>query len=126
MDCRSKHWAPFGCALILCACATASFPPEAQPISAKALQERLSGKHFTARMANGLDWQIRYEADGLMNMVVSNGTADKGRWRTEDNRLCVDFEGKFPSGCSEMRADAGRLYLQRSSTGEIVVLTPRP
>ncbi len=80
----------------------------------------------TARMANGVGWLMRYEIDGRINMEVSNGTADKGRWRAEDNRLCVDFEGKFPSGCSEMRADASRLYLKRGSTGEAVALTPKP
>ncbi len=112
--------------LVLAGCATPTFAPEAQPVTAKALQERLAGKTYTARIANGIGWEMRYEPQGLMHMTVSNGTADRGRWRTEDNRLCVDFEGKFPSGCSEVRADASWLYLQRGSTGEIVVLTPKP
>lgn len=112
--------------LVLAGCATPTFAPEAQPVTAKALQERLAGKTYTARIANGIGWEMRYEPQGLMHMTVSNGTADRGRWRTEDNRLCVDFEGQFPSGCSEVRADASWLYLQRGSTGEIVVLTPKP
>ncbi|WP_310565668.1 hypothetical protein [Hydrogenophaga sp.] len=112
--------------LVLAGCATPTFAPESQPVTGKALQERLAGKTYTARIANGIGWEMRYESQGLMHMTVSNGTADRGRWRTEDNRLCVDFEGKFPSGCSEMRADANRLYLKRGSTGEIVVLTPKP
>lgn len=112
--------------LVLAGCATPTFAPEAQPVTAKALQERLAGRTYTARIANGIGWEMRYEPQGLMHMTVSNGTADRGRWRTEDNRLCVDFEGQFPSGCSEVRADAKQLYLKRASNGEIVALTPKP
>lgn len=112
------------CTVLLGACA--SFPPEAQPIPAKALQERLAGKTYTARVANGVGWEMRYEANGRMQMKVSNGTSDGGRWRTEDNRLCIEFEGQFPSGCSEVRADGKQLYLKRASNGEVVALTPKP
>ncbi len=114
------------CVLTACATAPPGFPPVAQPITAKALHERLVGKNYLGQTAKGQGWDIHYAADGRLQMRVSSGESDQGRWRTEDNRLCVDFEGKFPSGCSEMRADTGRLYLQRVSTGEIVVLTPKP
>lgn len=114
------------CLLAACVTTPMSFPPEAQPISAAALQTRLAGKSYAGRLANGTGWTARYEANGRLQFNVSNGTSDKGRWQTEDNRLCVTFEGAFPSGCSEMRADAQRLYLQRSSTGEVVTLTPQP
>lgn len=113
-------------ALLASLTACASFPTGSQDITAKDLQQRLAGKTYTARIANDVGWEMRYGTDGRMAMDVSNGTADKGRWRTEDNRLCVDFEGKFPSGCSEMRADAKQLYLKRHSTGEIVALTLKP
>lgn len=109
-----------------CAAPGTGFAPEAQLISAKDLQERLTGTTYTARVASGSGWEMRYETNGLMHMTVSNGSADRGRWRTEDNRLCVDFEGKFPSGCSEMRADGKQLYLKRASSGEVVTLTPAP
>lgn len=116
-----------GSAFLLTACTTlpTAFPPEAQAITANALQERLSGKAFQAQLAGGMQWAIQYGADGRMSMRAGKG-ADKGRWRTEDNKVCVDFEGSFPSGCSEMRADPRRLYLQRASTREVVILTPRP
>lgn len=115
-----------GTALLIGLTACASFPSDAQDVTAPALQSRLAGKTYTARTANGVGWEMRYETDGRMQMTLSNGSADKGRWRTEDNRLCIDFEGPFPSGCSEMRADAQRLYLKRGATGEIVALTPKP
>lgn len=122
------NWLLLCCLLGMGACATTApaFPPAAQPISAKALQERLAGRTYTARTANGMGWEMRYGSDGRMSMSVSNGESDRGHWRTEDGRLCVDFEGKFPTGCSEMRADAARLYLKRGQNGEIVVLTPKP
>lgn len=124
----NKSIACAGALVLLGACTSIphTFAPEAQPIAAKSLQDRLAGKTYTARVANGIGWEMRYEASGRMQMTVSNGTADGGRWRTEDSRLCIDFEGSFPSGCSEVRADAKQLYLKRASTGEVVVLTPKP
>jgi len=117
-------------ALALTACATSplpqSFPAEAQSIQAPALKDRVSGRTYTGRMTSGVGWEMKYAADGRFNMRTSNGETDQGRWRTEDNRLCVDFEGKFPSGCSEVRTDAKRLYLKRASTGEVVALEAAP
>jgi hypothetical protein len=113
-------------ALVGCATVSSSFPSDAAPVQADALKVRLSGQAFSGRLANGSEWDMRYAADGSMNMRTTNG-ADKGRWRTENNRLCVDFEGMFPSGCSEVRVgDAKRLYLKRSTTGEVVTLTAKP
>lgn len=114
------------CAMLLVACA--SYPPEAQPIAAKALQERLAGKAFVGSTRNGMGWEMRYGTDDRMSMDVSGSYAgsDKGRWRTEDSRLCIDYEGAFPSGCSEIRADAKHLYLKRERNGEIVKLTTKP
>ncbi len=121
-------------ALALCAmaagCATPSppkeFPPGAQQIPAQALKDRLSGRSYTARLSNRTGWHMAYGADGSFRMRTSDGNSDQGRWRTEDSRMCVAFEGPFPSGCSEMRADDKLLYLQRRGTGEVVALEPAP
>ncbi|MCV0437821.1 MAG: hypothetical protein K5880_04280 [Hydrogenophaga sp.] len=96
------------------------FPPDAQPANAQVLKERLSGRGFVARQANGTGWDMNYAADGRFAMRLSNGQTDQGRWRAEDNRVCIEFEGRFPSGCSEMRVSPSRLYLKRGSTGEVV------
>jgi hypothetical protein len=119
-----------GCA-IAAGCATQpdvpkTFPPDAQALSAAALQERLSGRAFTVRPARGGSADLDYGADGRYRIRLSSGESDQGRWRTEDGRTCVTYEGRFPSGCSEMRATADRLYTKRGSTGEVLVLTPRP
>ena len=121
---RSNLIVAIGCVALLAGCA--SYPPDAHPIDAKALHERLAGKTYTARTATGMGWEMRYGPDGRLNMELSNGDADKGRWRAEEGRLCIDFEGKFPSGCSEVRADAKQLYFKRGSNNEIVVLTVKP
>jgi hypothetical protein len=121
-----------GCCAIAAGCATTpsdvpkNFPPDAQPVGAEALKERLSGRSFTARQANGFGWEIRYAADGRFSMWTNNGNSDRGRWRTEDSRVCLAFEGSFPSGCSVMRASPSRLYLKRGSTGEVMALEAKP
>jgi hypothetical protein len=103
-----------------------AFPPEASALSAVALQDRLSGRAFTVRLARGGSADLDYGADGRYRIRLSSGESDQGRWRTEEGRVCVTYEGRFPSGCSEMRATADRLYTKRGSTGEVLVLAPRP
>ncbi len=126
------HLVMSSCCAIAAGCATPQpevpkeFPPAAQPIGAQALKERLSGRSFTARQANGFGWEIRYAADGRFTMWTNSGHSDRGRWRTEDNRACLEFEGSFPSGCSAMRASPDRLYLKRGSTGEVMALDAKP
>jgi hypothetical protein len=52
---------------------------------------------------------------------VSTGASDKGKWRVEGSQMCTEY-ARFPSGCVEMRASANRVYLKRSSTGEVVAM----
>lgn len=111
--------------VLLTACANlpTSFPPDAQPISARELETRLAGTSYVAKSPG---WRINYGAQGQMELTLNNGQSAKGRWRAEDSRLCIDFENTFPSGCSEMRAGHGKLYLRRNVNREVVVLTPQP
>lgn len=102
------------------------FPSDAKLIAAQALKDRLSGRGFTARQANGVGWDMTYDPDGRFTMRTSNGLMDQGRWRAEDNRVCIEFEGRFPSGCSEMRVSPNRLHLKRASNGEVVALDAKP
>jgi predicted small secreted protein len=119
------------CALVAgCAASGAGqvrdFPPDAQTLSAQALKDRLSGRSFTVRLASGGSADLDYGADGRYRIRLSSGESDQGRWRAEDGRTCVTYEGRFPSGCSAVRATADRLYTQRASTGEVLLLIPRP
>ena len=98
------------------------YPEEAQPLTASQLDERLRGHVFTATLADGTGWRIDYKASGYAFANISNGASDSGKWRTEDSKMCIDYRGRFPAGCSEIRASAQALYLKRDSTGEIVTL----
>lgn len=107
--------------------ATATQPPwpeDAQPVSADALRQALDGRTFRARLPNGSGWRLQYQGEYVF-VDLSSGARDKGRWKTADGQLCVTYESRFPSGCSDMRAGPGGvIYLRRSSTGEIVPLRP--
>lgn len=98
------------------------FPAGAQAPNAAQLAERLGGQVFTAKLANGVTWRMDYKSSGYLFFDVSTGQRDTAKWRTEDGRLCLEFRGAFPSGCTEFRTSDDRLYLKRSSTGEVVAL----
>lgn len=96
------------------------FPPEAQPILAQALKDRLHGRVFKARLHDRSGWRLQFKGDFVF-VNISSGASDTGRWRTEDGRLCVDYQ-RFPSGCSDIRASDSMIFLQRASTREVVAL----
>lgn len=100
----------------------AEFPPEAEPIVAQALKSHLAGRVFKARLYDHTGWRLQFKGDFIF-VNISSGASDSGRWRTEDGRLCVDYQ-RFPSGCSDIRASDSRIYLKRASTGEVVTLIP--
>lgn len=98
------------------------WPADAQIVSAETLRQLLAGRTFQARLTNSNGWRFQYQGDYLF-VDLASGARDKGRWHTTDGRSCVTYEGRFPSGCSEMRAGPGGVvYLRRNSTGEIVTL----
>lgn len=99
-----------------------AFPEDAQLLTASQLDERLRGHVFTATLADGTGWRLDYKATGYAFANISNGASDSGKWRAEDGKMCIDYRGRFPAGCSEIRASAQALYLKRGSTGEIVTL----
>lgn len=96
------------------------FPADSVALAPQELQPRLDGKVYTAELVNGTGWRLDYRGQ-YMFVNVSTGASDKGRWRVEGSQVCAKYE-RFPSGCVEMRASATRLYLKRSSTGDVVAL----
>jgi hypothetical protein len=96
------------------------FPADAQILPPQELQQRLDGKVYTARLMDGTGWRLDYRGQYLF-ANVSTGASDKGKWRVEGSQMCTEY-ARFPSGCVEMRASANRLYLKRSSTGEVVAM----
>jgi hypothetical protein len=121
-----------GCCAIAAGCAgpqpnvSREFPPDATPIGAQALKDRLSGRSFTVRLAGGGAADLNYGADGRYSIRLSSGESDQGSWRTEESRVCVTYKGHFPSGCAQVHATADRLYSKRANTGEVLLMIPRP
>ena len=99
------------------------FPAGARALEPADLQARLKDQRFEAKLADGTGWRIMFQG-GYMYIDVSNGARDNGPWRAENSRLCVDYRGRFPSGCNEVRDLDGNLVLRRGN-GEIVRLMPK-
>lgn len=97
------------------------FPAEAQSPDAKALAERLGGKVFKANGPNGLGWRLDIKNSGFLFLDLSNGLRDDGPWRTEDGKLCVNYRGRVPAGCNEVRL-VGDNVLLKTRAGEVVTL----
>jgi hypothetical protein len=97
----------------------AEFPSDAQTLTAQALKDRLEGHAFKANLQDGSSWRLQFKSKYIY-VNISSGANDSGTWRTEDGKLCVEYQ-RFPSGCSEMRGSAKDLYFKRASTGEVVL-----
>ena len=99
------------------------FPAGATALSGAQIKERLEGKVFDVKLANGVTWRLEYNARGHFFVDVSTGFRSKGEWSAEDGRLCGQLAGRDRS-CNEMRLHQDLLHLKRDS-GEIVRLVPR-
>ena len=98
----------------------ADFPADASAPPATALRDRLAGKVIRAQPVQGPGWRIDMKGSGWAFIDLTNGGRDTGRWRTEDGKLCFDWQ-RFPSSCSEVRVAGERVLLKRTN-GEIVAI----
>ena len=103
--------------------AAEDFPAGATALSAAQIKERLDGKVFGVKLANGMTWRLDYNARGHFFVDVSSGFRSKGEWSAEDGKLCAQLAGRERS-CNEMRLHQDLLHLKRDN-GEIVQLVPR-
>ncbi len=101
---------------------TGTFPPDAQTLSPQALQERLNGKKFNSRYANGMMATINYGADQALQLEMSTGLSAQGTWRVDGSQICMQFQAGPPSGCSESKATATHIYLRRYTNQEVIQL----
>ena len=104
--------------------AAQDFPAGAQLLSASELDARLRGKVYTAALASGANWRGEYKDSGYVFVNISSGMSDSGQWRTEDGKICVNYRGRMPSGCTEVRAVGPALHAKNPTTGVITVLQP--
>lgn len=97
------------------------FPADAVVLSDDALQQRVAGKVYRAKLADGATWRLEYKSNGYVFLNTGSGFADNGKWSAKGGQLCTEWS-RVPSGCSDTRATADALYIKRSSTGEVVAL----
>lgn len=99
-----------------------TFPPDTQTLSPQALQERLAGKKFTSRYANGMTATLQYGADQSLQLDMSTGLSARGIWRVEGAQICMQVQAGIPSGCGESKATATHIYLKRYTNQEVIQL----
>ncbi len=102
--------------------APAEFPADATPLAAGALQDRLSGKVYSVKPADGSEWRWELKSGGTFFINIGS-FSDYGKWRVEDSKLCSDGR-KIKASCNEIRQHGSALLLKRDS-GEIVEMVPR-
>ena len=98
------------------------FPRDAKTPDAKALDELVRGNVFVIKTSAGTCWRLQFQSSGYLFTNGSTGARDSGKWRTEDGRICVEYVGPFPSGCSEIRIRGNAIYFKGLTTGEIYAL----
>jgi hypothetical protein len=92
-------------------------------LAPEALHQRVSGKVFTGRPADGVTWRLEYKTNGHAFLDTSNGFRDTGKWRVEGSKFCADWQ-RASGGCSEARVKGNIVYVKRISNGEVVPLSP--
>ncbi|BCG03487.1 hypothetical protein PPGU19_080550 (plasmid) [Paraburkholderia sp. PGU19] len=95
-----------------------AFPDGATTPSAADIQQRLAGKAFDIKLADGSMWHVQYGNGSDYDFKSSKGFADHGDWKAEDGKVCSKGS-KMPYACNEVRVKGDDLYLKRDS-GEIV------
>ena len=105
---------------------TAAAPPPFGPAGASTpttdeLKQRLSGKSFNVKYADGTAFRVDFEENGNYFVNVAGGGNVSGEWRVEDGELCTKRQGS--TGCNEARVTSNELFLKRDS-GEIIQYVP--
>jgi len=99
----------------------ADFPVDAAPLKASELQDRLSGKVYSVKPADGAVWRWEFKSGGTFFITIGR-YSDSGKWSIEDSKVCSEGR-KIAASCNEIRQRDGVLMLKRDS-GEIVEMSP--
>lgn len=102
-----------------------AFPPDASTPSATELRERLAGKVFGVKNADGSTFRIDFRSNGHFFFDTSAGFRGAGEWRSEDGRMCSKLQGRDRDFiCNDARVVADVVHVRRTS-GEIIRYEPR-
>jgi hypothetical protein len=107
--------------LAIVACVGLCAPPVGY--SAEKFQ-KLTGPQIRAKftgmeMTDNVHWRDVYGRDGVLRSY-SMGVTRTGRWRVEDNELCIDLETQSDSGCYEVWATGDSVELRPVGPGMAV------
>jgi hypothetical protein len=101
-----------------------AFPERSTPVTGDLIKERLAGKVFSVKPADGSTWRLEFKTSGDLFLDTDRGYRDYGTWRVEGNNWCADLR-KTGVSCSELRQLEEVLYYKRASNGEVVAMTLR-
>ncbi|PKO27786.1 MAG: hypothetical protein CVU36_19195 [Betaproteobacteria bacterium HGW-Betaproteobacteria-9] len=99
------------------------FPADSVVLAADALQQRMAGKVYKAKLTDGATWRLEYKNNGYVFLNTGSGFSDSGKWSVQGEQLCTEWK-RATSGCLETRANNEAVYIKRSNTGEVVALRP--
>lgn len=99
------------------------FPADTVVLAADALQQRMAGKVYKAKLTDGSTWRLEYKGNGYVFLNTGSGFSDSGKWSIKGDQLCSEWN-RTPSSCVETRANDEVVYIKRISTGEVVALRP--
>ena len=84
------------------------FPKGSKPLDDAVLRERISGHDFITHSWTSNVARYQFHANG--NAWINLGQqSDKGPWRIEGSRICVDWKFGTPN-CMEVRELDGKMY----------------
>jgi hypothetical protein len=86
--------------------------------------KKLSGSQIRARLAgmeltDEVHWREAYTPDGSF-VSRSMGRTRVGKWRVEDDELCVELEDQSESGCYQVWFAGTKVELRRPASGLVV------
>lgn len=95
-----------------------TFPEDSTQASASDIQQRLTGKTFDIKLADGSSWHVEYTSANAYDFHTNSGFSDHGEWKAEDGKVCSKGQ-KIPYSCNEVRMKGDAIFLKRDN-GEVI------
>src|SRR5215813_8094653 len=91
-----------------------------QKLTGGQIRAKLSGMELT----DNVHWRDLYQRNGTV-MSTSMGRKRTGKWRVEENQLCIEFEQEMPN-CYEVLVSGKKAKLQREGALPLEVVIEPP
>jgi hypothetical protein len=80
---------------------------------------KIRAKFIGMEMTDNVHWRDGYRRDGTF-WSSSMGLARTGRWRIEDDQLCIELATAADSGCYEVWASGNNIELRPTGPGLVI------